>query len=127
MERLGPFMTKDEIIEKQSKLILELVKIGQEKYQEIFNLFCAIEKTPKDKIEKEVVELPKDVIGINTKQKRICPCCKTRDRAVSNASGKMYAYCRECLSEKNKSRTIKKSNGLSDRDNLALKALGGEI
>lgn len=37
-------MTKDQIIERQSKLILELLAIGKDKMQEVSDLFAAIER-----------------------------------------------------------------------------------
>ncbi len=37
-------MTKNQIIERQSKLILDLLAIGKEKMQEVSDLFAAIER-----------------------------------------------------------------------------------
>lgn len=118
-------MTKDQIIEKQSEIIRELLAIGKAKYQEIFDLFCVIEKMPKDKEEIVKEPLPDNVLKFTAPVKRICPCCKTRERAFSGSSGKYYSYCRECMAEKNKKYQKPKSRaeGLSDRDLSAIKAL----
>ena len=84
-------MTKDQIIAAQSRLILELLGIGKEKIQTVMNLFCEIQRIPKDEIEKIEVE----------KEGKLCPACKRNYRSVSK-SGKIATYCLKCGNEKRK-------------------------
>ena len=89
--------TKDEIIAAQSKLILELLRIGKDKFQEVTNLLCEIEVLPKDESithtakMANVVEMKDHVF----KKERICPKCGIRPRKVFK-SGVVSSYCTPC-------------------------------
>ena len=95
--------TKDEIIAAQTKLILELLRIGQEKFQEVTNLLYEIEVLPKDKIEEQLkITRPPGVVEIKDyliKKQKICPGCKKNTRPVMK-SGKLAPYCHPCNAEK---------------------------
>lgn len=128
-------MTKDQIIEKQSEIIRELLKIGMERLQEISDLFCAIEKLPKgadrDETPVPVIDRTKVVEMRQPARKsgRICPRCKENERPIT-PSGKVAPYCRECnaarTKEYNERRKIN-NTGMSDRDVSAIKALEGNF
>ena len=102
-------MTKDQIIETQSKLILELLAIGKDKMQEVTDLFCKIQRIPKGI---ENVNQPpepeidrRNVLEIKKhrelKEGKLCPRCKSNQRLLLR-SGKYASYCSRCSNEKAK-------------------------
>jgi hypothetical protein len=115
-------MTTDQIIEKQSALIIKLLRIGQEQLQEVTNLFSEIEKFRSTEDYKEQVKeesepktlVPLNVIPILGEPKKICPRCKKNYRQVSKNKN-VLAYCNLCYSEMSYHRRHG-PNGLSKKD-----------
>lgn len=126
-------MTKDEIINKQSKMIRDLISVGMQRYQEITDLFVEIEKQrgiKEEEIEKigiiddhkiilinrSKAEVPKRIcedtqIVVNKtsseKPKKLCPRCRENYRLVLK-SGRVTSYCTQCNTEKAKEKRNKK-------------------
>jgi transposase len=104
-------MTKDEIIAKQSRLILDLMRIGQDKIQEALDLFCEIEIMPRDKVIERIysnnmVELKPH----NKKELGLCHKCKINLRNKFK-SGIISTYCKSCTSSMAKDRRAKRIMG----------------
>lgn len=94
-------MDKDEVIKSLTNMVIELLRIGQDKMQEVTNLLCTIEQLPKD------ISLPKNVIELKKKTvDKICPRCKVNNRTVTK-SGRLSPYCKQCNAEKAKSIRLK--------------------
>ena len=132
-------MTKDQIIEKQSKMIRDLISIGMNRYQEIMDLFVEIEKhrgVKEEEIEKigiidnhslnpkivpinKKVKLP-DTQELDTEKKgKLCPRCKKNNRLITK-SGRLLAYCTACNTAKARERRAKK--GINKNDLAIAKA-----
>jgi hypothetical protein len=97
-------MNRDQIIAAQSELILRLLRIGQEELQEVTNLFCEIEKLPKEEEGIKISEYG-NVVNIQNhlteNKKGICPICKNRPKMIFK-SGIMSSYCSVCNNIKQK-------------------------
>lgn len=103
--------SKDELIEYMSKLLLDLLKIGQDRLQEITNLLCEIEKLPKDQIITHTAKLA-NVIAV--KDYIICPRCKENEKSILK-SGKRAPYCKACNAER--TRIFRKNKKLESISN----------
>ena len=101
--------TKDEIIEHLTKLVLELLKIGKDKYQEVTNLLCEIEVLPKDIVlTMELTDEPithttklTNVIKLEDHIIKLCPGCKKNPRPKSK-KGRWLPYCNVCNAERSR-------------------------
>jgi hypothetical protein len=113
--------TKDQVIKELSELLRELLRVGTDKYQEVMNLFCQIEKLPKDR---EVVSSPaidrKEILKIKDNRsgnaQKLCPKCKTNFRFVLK-SGKLTSYCSSCNSGR-----VQKYRGLQKKTVAVIEA-----
>ena len=87
---------KGQIIAQLTRLVLDLLKIGQDKFQEVTNLLCEIEQLPKDEIPIIVHTNVHSIV-----EGRLCPSCKVEPRKLAK-SGKLNTYCGKCNSMKTK-------------------------
>jgi len=96
--------SKDQIIEELSRLVLDLLRVGMDKHQEVADLFCEIQKLSKEDI---LLPQPVDRSKITDIQdyrdQRFCYKCKTNPVMTFKTGRKSY-ICSSCFKPRGKAK-----------------------